>query len=76
MDDPNDKAFLTENRNRESDVSDDESECENSQKEDNLNDNRPISAIAPKVKLQDEIQVEVSSTPAFQCLEEVFLSLK
>jgi hypothetical protein len=32
---------------------------------------RPISAVAPKVLMQDESQVEVSSTPAFQSLEEV-----
>ncbi len=33
--------------------------------------NRPISAIPPKIMRQDEAIVEVSSTPAFQCLEEV-----
>jgi hypothetical protein len=33
---------------------------------------RAISAVAPKVLEQDESQVEISSTPAFQCLEEVF----
>ena len=33
--------------------------------------NRPISAIPPKILRQDEAIVEVSSTPAFQCLEEV-----
>ena len=33
--------------------------------------NRVIAAIAPKVVQQDDSQVEVSSTPAFQCLEEV-----
>ncbi len=32
---------------------------------------RAISAVAPKVLDQDEGQVEISSTPAFQCLEEV-----
>lgn len=74
MDDPNDKAFLTENQNKESDSSDDESENESSQQENIENDFRPISAIAPKVRLQDEIQVEVSSTPAFQCLEEVLFT--
>ena len=31
----------------------------------------PISALAPEVTHQDVAQVEVSSTPAFQCLEEV-----
>ena len=31
----------------------------------------PLSALAPKVMHTDEAQVEVSSTPAFQCLEEV-----
>ena len=31
----------------------------------------PISAIPPKVQQQDEAVVEMSSTPAFQCLEEV-----
>ena len=34
-------------------------------------DVRPISAVAPKVLQQDDTQVEISSTPAFQCLEEV-----
>ena len=34
---------------------------------------RPISAVAPKVLDQDESHVEISSTPAFQCLEEVGL---
>ncbi len=38
------------------------------QYEENL---RPLSALAPRVMHQDEAQVEVSSTPAFQCLEEV-----
>ena len=44
--------------------------------------NRPISAVPPKIQHQDEAVVEVSSTPAFQCLEEVvnfvfcFLKLK
>jgi hypothetical protein len=32
---------------------------------------RPLSAVAPKIFHQDEAQVEISSTPAFQCLEEV-----
>ena len=35
--------------------------------------NKVISAIAPKILQQDDTQIEVSSTPAFQCLEEVFL---
>lgn len=30
-----------------------------------------ISAVAPKVFQQEESQVEVSSSPAFQCLDEV-----
>lgn len=38
-----------------------------------IQDLRPISAVAPKVLHQDELQVEVSSTPAFQSLEEVIL---
>ena len=33
----------------------------------------PISALPPKVVLQEENQVEVSSSPAFQCLDEVSL---
>jgi len=39
---------------------------------------RAISAVAPKVLDQDDGQVEISSTPAFQCLEEVlnFFSVK
>ena len=31
----------------------------------------PISAIPPKVILQEEGQVEVSASPAFQCLDDV-----
>ena len=31
----------------------------------------PISAMPPKVVLQEESQVEVSASPAFQCLDEV-----
>lgn len=31
----------------------------------------PISAVAPKVVHQEESQVEVSASPAFQCLDEV-----
>jgi hypothetical protein len=30
-----------------------------------------ISALAPKMSQQDDAQIEISSTPAFQCLEEV-----
>lgn len=45
-----------------------EKEDEENHYEENL---RPLSALAPKVMLQDEAQVEVSSTPAFQCLEDV-----
>lgn len=39
--------------------------------QDSLSDNRPISAIAPKIYQQDEGHTEISSTPAFQHLEEV-----
>lgn len=34
-------------------------------------ESRPISALAPTVRTQEESQVEVSASPAFQCLEEV-----
>lgn len=34
-------------------------------------ENRAISAIAPKIYHQDDNHVEISSTPAFQSLEEV-----
>ena len=34
-------------------------------------ENRPISALAPTVRTQEEYQVEVTASPAFQCLEEV-----
>jgi hypothetical protein len=34
---------------------------------------RPLSVIAPKLVQHDDVQIEISSTPAFQCLEEVFL---
>lgn len=36
---------------------------------------RPLSAVAPKIFQQPDdgnVQIEISSTPAFQCLEEVF----
>jgi len=38
---------------------------------DDVDENRAISAVAPKILEQDEGQIEISSTPAFQCLEEV-----
>lgn len=50
-------------KNQSSDNADEE--------EQSSGDVRPISAVAPKVLQQDETQVEISSTPAFQCLEEV-----
>lgn len=31
----------------------------------------PIAALPPKVVLQEESQMEVSSSPAFQCLDDV-----
>jgi hypothetical protein len=40
--------------------------------EENEDENKPLSARAPKIYEQDESQVEISSTPAFQCLEELF----
>jgi len=36
-----------------------------------LPESRPISALAPTVRTQEESQVEVTASPAFQCLEEV-----
>ena len=42
----------------------------------NKDENRPLSALAPKIYEQDELHVEISSTPAFQCLEELFQSGK
>lgn len=35
-------------------------------------DERPISALAPRVGGQEESEVEVSASPAFQCLDELF----
>ncbi|XP_039271239.2 coiled-coil domain-containing protein 146-like [Styela clava] len=35
-------------------------------------DDRPISALAPRVGGQEESEVEVSASPAFQCLDELF----
>lgn len=40
--------------------------------EDDLDSLVPISACPPKVVLQEESQVEVSASPAFQCLDELF----
>lgn len=37
-------------------------------------ENRALSAIAPKIYHQDENHVEISSTPAFQSLEEVYFN--
>ena len=34
----------------------------------------PISAVPPRVMLQEEGQMEVSASPAFQCLDDVSLS--
>ena len=31
----------------------------------------PISALPPRVMLQEESQMEVSASPAFQCLDDV-----
>ena len=36
-----------------------------------IGDQRPISALAPKTLQNDDTQIEISSTPAFQFLEEV-----
>ncbi|KAK6488012.1 coiled-coil domain-containing protein 146-like [Huso huso] len=33
---------------------------------------KPISAIAPQVNLQEEVPADVSASPAFQCLDELF----
>lgn len=41
--------------------------------EETPHESRPISALAPTVRLQEESQVEVTASPAFQCLEEVKL---
>ncbi|CAF0929077.1 unnamed protein product [Brachionus calyciflorus] len=38
----------------------------------NEQEHRVISAVAPKIYHQDDNHVEISSTPAFQCLEELF----
>ncbi len=32
----------------------------------------PISALPPRVILQEESQMEVSASPAFQCLDDLF----
>lgn len=37
-----------------------------------MQEDRPISALAPRVGGQEESEVEVSASPAFQCLEELF----
>ena len=39
--------------------------------DDEVIDQRPISALAPRVGSQEENAVEVSASPAFQCLDEV-----
>lgn len=45
---------------------------EEKNKKDDIDENRPLSPLAPKHFDQDELQVEISATPAFQCLEELF----
>ncbi|CAK8672362.1 coiled-coil domain-containing protein 146-like [Clavelina lepadiformis] len=47
-------------------------EEENESDENISHENRPISALAPSVRGQEEGQVEVTASPAFQCLEELF----
>ena len=87
MSSDNSNAFLTEAANKSESKSIVENRSEddtysNKKLEDELDDEnepiqdlRPISAVAPKVLHQDELQVEVSSTPAFQSLEEVIFLL-
>ncbi|XP_033110097.1 coiled-coil domain-containing protein 146-like [Anneissia japonica] len=41
-------------------------------KDDETHKQRAIAPVAPKVFLQEEGQVEVSASPAFQCLDELF----
>jgi hypothetical protein len=85
MSSDNSNAFLTEAANKpeskhiiENHSEDDIYSNKTQKLEDELDDEdeavqdlRPISAVAPKILHQDELQVEVSSTPAFQSLEEV-----
>uniref|UniRef100_H2Z879 Coiled-coil domain containing 146 n=1 Tax=Ciona savignyi TaxID=51511 RepID=H2Z879_CIOSA len=47
-------------------------EDDNDNDENGPHESRPISAIAPSVRIQEESQVEVTASPAFQCLEELF----
>ena len=56
----------TKSKNNPSDKSQDDTTVKE------VGEKRAISAVAPKVLDQDEGQVEISSTPAFQCLEEVY----
>ena len=46
-------------------------ETEGASSPDNMEYAAPISAVPPKVIHQEESQVEVSASPAFQCLDEV-----
>ena len=62
-------------------MSDEQSEpvelCEDSEEEGfssqtpTMDYSAPISAVPPRVMLQEEGQVEVSASPAFQCLDDV-----
>ncbi|XP_060560310.1 coiled-coil domain-containing protein 146-like [Ruditapes philippinarum] len=47
-------------------------EAEEDSSPDNMEYAAPISALPPKVIHQEESQVEVSASPAFQCLDELF----
>jgi hypothetical protein len=73
----NKSVFITQDTNKidaafgGQDDSDDESEIIRQYEASDELIERPISAVAPKVQQRDERQIEVSSTPAFQCLEEV-----
>jgi hypothetical protein len=57
------------NNEKESIKKDDENSTTTTEYEKKI---KVISAVAPKLLQQDDTQIEVSSTPAFQCLEEVF----
>ncbi|MGH0123169.1 UNVERIFIED_CONTAM: hypothetical protein FKN15_078264 [Acipenser sinensis] len=49
-------------------TNDESSHCSDDEEE---SQEKPISALAPQVNLQEVVPADVSASPAFQCLDEV-----
>jgi len=55
----------------EEEIQSGEHESEETKDEGGISYQPPISAIPPRVTLTEESQMEVSASPAFQCLDDV-----